>query len=696
MAKENNLYINREISWLSFNERVLQEAENPNVPLIERVKFLGIFSSNLDEFFRVRVGSLQRMIEAGVKAKAMMGGKPKKIMNEIQQVVITLRDRFDKIFNGLLQELEKENIFIINEKQLTKKQEEFVHNYFINEVYPTLVPIMVDTLPEFPYLKNQVIYLAIYLKREGDPEEVKYALIEVPVDVLPRLIVLPKVQNRNYIIMLDDVIRYGLKEIFSIFNFDSLNAYTIKLTRNAEFDIEDDITKSFYEKISDSIKRRARGQAVRFVYDREIPEDLLNYVLKKNKLHEFENLIPGVRYHNARDFMSFPKIGNPALVYKKREPLLHKDLLTSGNLFNVIRDKDVLLHYPYQTFDYIINLLREAAIDENVTSIKMTLYRVAKYSNVVNALINAMKNGKSVTVLMELQARFDEEANIYWIKRLEEEGAKVIEGVPGLKVHSKLCLITRREEDKKVRYASIGTGNFNETTARLYSDHALLTAHKKITAEVDKVFDFLENNYKTFTYKHLIVSPFYMRKTILKLIKTEIKNAQAGKEAYIYVKLNSIVDRTIIDKLCEASQAGVKIKMIIRGICSLVPGIEGVSENIEIVSIVDKYLEHSRIFIFCNGGSEKYYISSADWMIRNIDNRVEVATPIYDKNIQKELKTFLDIQFKDNLKARIISKNQDNTFKEKTSSQMCRAQDDIYDFLKSELENSMDSTSSAE
>ncbi|HDL19634.1 MAG TPA: polyphosphate kinase 1 [Bacteroidetes bacterium] len=686
MAKENDYYVNREISWLSFNARVLQEAADPDVPLIERIKFIGIFSSNLDEFFRVRVGSLQRMLEAGVKLKSQIGGKPKKIINEIQKTVIPLRKKFDDLFDGILHELEKKNIFFVNEKQLTEEQQQFVHHYFLHEVHPRLVPIMIDSLPDFPYLKNQVIYLAIYLKREREPEEVKYALIEVPADVLSRFLPLPGKDDKDYIIMLDDVIRFGLKEIFSILDFDSCAAYTIKLTRNAEFDIEDDITKSFYEKISESIKRRAKGRAVRFVYDREIPDELLNFILKRIHLENFDNLIPGGLYHNARDFMSFPHVSGPSLIYETREPLLHRDILRQRSLLNAMRKKDILLHYPYQSFDYILDLLREAAIDHNVTSIKMTLYRVAKYSNVVNALINAIRNGKSVTVLMELQARFDEEANIYWIKRLEEEGAKVIEGVPGLKVHAKLCLVTRREDDKKVRYATVGTGNFNETTAKIYSDHTLLTADKRITNEVNKVFDFLEHNYKTFSYKHLMVAPFYMRKNIVRMIKNEIKNAQAGKEAYIYIKLNSLVDRTVIDKLYEAGQSGVKIKMIIRSICSLVPGVKRFSENIAAISIVDKYLEHSRIFIFCNGGEEKYYLSSADWMIRNLDNRVEVAVPIYDKRIQKELKTFMDIQFKDRVKARIIDEKQSNRVKKSTADKPVRAQDDIYEWLKSELE----------
>ncbi|MFQ5583558.1 MAG: polyphosphate kinase 1, partial [Calditrichia bacterium] len=678
MAHALKKYINREISWLSFNARVLQEAADPEVPLIERIKFLGIFSSNLDEFYSVRVGTLRRMLNAGIKAKAVLGGTPKKILAEIQKEVLRLRAGFDEIFSEIQNELKEKKIFIINEKELNPAQEKFVHNYFNEEVRPRLVPIMLSSLPKFPYLKSQVVYLAIYLKRSREPQKTEYALIEVPVDILPRFIVLPPSADGKYLIMLDDVIRFGLKEIFSTFDFDTFEAYTIKLTRDAELDIEYDITKSFFEKISKSIKRRELGHAVRFVYDREIPEDLLNFILTKNHLTEFDNLIPGGRYHNAKDFMNFPNPGKVLSRYKQRHPLAHKDFSNRKSLFHAIREKDILLHYPYQSFHYVIDFLREAAIDPKVKSIKMTLYRVAKQSNVINALINACRNGKEVTVVMELQARFDEEANIYWTKKLEEEGARIIDGVPGLKVHAKLILIARKEDKKTIYYANISTGNFNESTAKIYSDDALFTADKHIPGEVNKIFEFLENNYKTHNYKHLLVSPFDMRKKLNKLIKNEIKNAKAGEDAYILVKLNSLVDREMIDQLYRASQAGVKIRMIIRGICSLIPGVKGLSENIEVISIIDKYLEHSRIFIFCNGGKEKYYISSADWMIRNLDNRVEAAVPIYNKHIQKEIKAILNLQFRDNKKARIINKEQDNAYRRENTENNCRAQDDIY------------------
>jgi polyphosphate kinase len=680
-----NKYINREISWLHFNARVLQEANDPDVPLIERLKFLGIFSSNLDEFYSVRVGTLRRMLSAGIKAKAVLGGTPKKILAEIQHVVIELRERFDSVFNGIQRELRNRKIYIVNEKSLNDEQEKFVQSYFDSDVRPGLVPIMLSSLPSFPYLKNQVIYLAIYLKRTNEPEKVEYALIELPANVLPRFIVLPQIGYKKYIIMLDDIIRYGLKDIFSIFDFDSFDAYTIKLTRDAELDIEYDITKSFFEKVSKSVKRREMGQAVRFVYDREIPQDLLKFILKKNNLQKFDNLIPGGRYHNAKDFMNFPNIGKALAGYKPIIPLIHKDFKKHKSIFSAIREKDILLHYPYQSFHHVIDLLREAAIDPKVKSIKMTLYRVAKKSNVINALINACRNGKSVTVVMELQARFDEEANIVWTKKLEDAGAHLIDGVPGLKVHSKLILINRIEERGEVIYANIATGNFNESTAKIYSDHGLCTANSKITSEVDMVFEFLENNYKTHNYRHLIVSPFDSRKKYIKLIKNEIKNARAGRKSYIYAKMNSLVDSEIIDMLYKASQAGVKIKMIVRGICSLIPGVKGLSENIEVISIIDKFLEHSRIFVFYNGGKEKYYISSGDWMIRNLDNRVEVATPIYDEDIQSELKTILNLQFRGVKKVRIIDEKQNNSYRKSRHTKHFRVQNDTYEYLKIQL-----------
>jgi len=657
----NTKYINREISWLSFNQRVLQEAADEKVPLLERLKFLGIFSSNLDEFYRVRVATHTRMMNAGIR-KAM-GDSPKKVLNQIQKEVFILRDQFDEIFNDVLAKLEKENISMINESKLDDEQIVFVQKYFEEEVRPMLVPIMLAEKRKFPYLQNQIIYLAIHLANSKKPDKASYALIELPTKTVPRFVALPKKDEKHYIIMLDDVIRFALSDIFSILDYDCFNAYTVKLTRDAEFDISDDITKSFYEKIAKSIKERQKGQVVRFVYDRNMPKDMLNFLQIKTKMKDEENIIEGGRYHNARDFMGFPTLGQNHLIYEKQPQLTHPDFIDNTSILATIKKKDILLHYPYHSYHYVIELLREAAIDPKVKSIKITLYRLARDSNVINALINAMRNGKSVTVVIELQARFDEEANIHWANQLTEEGARILDGVPGLKVHAKLLQITRKETEKDALYTYISTGNFNESTAKLYSDHGLFTSHQAISKEVKRVFDFLENNYKTFAYKHLLVSPFFMRKKLTKLIKNEIKLASSGKNAYINIKLNNLVDKEMIDKLYQASCAGVKIKMLIRGICSLVPGIPGVSENIEVYSILDKYLEHSRIIVFGNDGDEKYFLSSADWMIRNLDNRIEVATPVYDASIKKELRNFLDIQFNDGQKARVIDEKLANKYR---------------------------------
>lgn len=653
-----------------------------DVPLLERVKFLGIFSSNLDEFFSVRIGTLQRMVDANIEPDIVLGGSPKKLMKQVHKIVLGLRDKFDKVFVELTKELEQQNICIVDEKHLNLRQQEFLATYFEEEVRPRLVPIMLKDNPSFPYLKNQVIYLAIDIRKKRDLQGSNYALIEVPADVLPRFITLPDADDgKRCVIMLDDVIRFGLDEIFSILEYDYIGAFTIKLTRDAELDIDDDVTRSFFEKVSESLKERKKGQPVRFVYDREIPNPLLDFLIDKLDLLDFENIVPGGKYHNAKDFMSFPKIGPASFVYDKKHPLPQKDLVKHNSMFDAIREKDVLLHYPYQSFGHLIDLLREAAIDPNVASIKVTLYRVARFSNVINALINAVKNGKDVTVVIELQARFDEESNIYWTKKLEEAGVKIIDGVPGLKVHSKLCHITRQEGNELVHYSCIGTGNFNESTAKLYCDHMIMTADQRITSEVEKIFEFFNHNYKVYDYKHLVVSPLHMRNTFESLIDVEISNAKAGNPAYIYVKMNSLVDSRMIQKLYDASNAGVSIKMIIRGICSLVPGVKGLSENIEVISIVDKYLEHSRIIVFCNNGDEKYYISSADWMVRNLDKRVEVATPIYDTNLQNELKKYIALQFKDNTKTRIIDQLQSNTYKDR-GEKPYRAQEDIYNYLK--------------
>ena len=672
--------INREISWLSFNDRVLQEASDPTVPLVERLKFIGIFSSNLEEFFRVRVATLQRMVDAGIDSNKMVyGGSPKKVLKQIHEAVVDQRGRFDRAFAEVRTALEKENVFLIDEHHLLPEHREFVQRYFEDTVRPALAPVMLDSLPEFPELKNGVIYLAVRLESKDNGAKPRDALIEISTDRLPRFIVLPSAADKRYVIMLDDVIRFGLRDIFALFNVERADAYTIKLTRDAEIEIDDDVTMSLMDKISKSLKKRKEGPPVRFVYDRELPKDLLDHIMKRANLRKLDNVIPGGRYHNARDFVSFPNVAGPRFEYEPQPPLHHPALAKTHSVFAAIRKQDILLHLPYQSFHHVNDLLREAAIDPKVKSISMTLYRVARDSHVVNALINAVRNGKKVTVLFELRARFDEEANIRWTRALEDEGARLIGGVPGLKVHAKLALITRKEEGGTVDYALVGTGNFNEDTARVYADHVLMTRDARATREIRKLFEFLETNYRTHQYEGMMVSPFNMRRMLHKLVRREIKHARTGKPAYIDVKLNSLVDMEMIQLLYEASQAGVKVRLIVRGACSLVPGVAGVSENIEAVSIVDRYLEHSRIFFFANGGNERCYLSSGDWMTRNLDFRVEVAMPVYDDVVRAELRYYFNLQLRDTSKARVINEAQDNQYRRGTRNH--RAQVDIYRWL---------------
>jgi len=680
-------YIPRDISWLSFNERVFQEATDDTVPLVERMKFLGIFSSNLDEFFRVRVATLGRLAEVKKDVSEFVGENPAKLLRQIHKKVLDQQEKVENVYHSIVKELAANKVFIVDEKNLNKEQSAFVLKYFHDNVLPTLAPVMIETAPNFPYLNDKSIYFAVKLFRKGELKKgMKYALIHIPTDVLPRFVVLPRQGESRSIIFLDNVIRFCLNELFAVIEIDHAEAYTIKLTRDAELDIDQDLSKSIVEKIEKSVKERKKGDPVRLVYDREIPKDLLDFIIKKIKLKRSLSLIPGGRYHNFRDFINFPNVGNKEFLYNYPAPLPHPELSKAKSLFGVVKKKDILLCYPYQSFTHIIDLLREASIDPKVTSIKMTWYRLAKKSSIAYILANALKNGKSVTIVVELQARFDEEANIYWANQLKEEGAEVIYGISGLKVHSKLLLITRQEANGPVMYGHIGTGNFNEDTARFYSDCTLLTADKRITGEIVKVFHFYSNNFKIGNYDHLLVSPFFMRKKFMKFISKEIKNAEEGKEAYIILKLNSIVDSEMIKKLYMASQAGVKIKLIVRSNCSLISGLKGMSENIEAVSIVDKYLEHARILIFCNGGDERIYLTSADWMYRNLDLRNEIAVPIYDKKIRDKLKKIIDIQLHDNTKARILDEKQENKYKlALPGEKKVRAQDDIYTYFKGRL-----------
>ena len=684
MKYSTNKHINREISWLYFNERVLQEAMDENTPLIERLKFLGIFSNNRDEFFRVRVATMKRLLNFE-KKNFKKTFRPKINLNQINKIVAQQEITFTETYKYIIEELKKEKIFLINETQLSKKQGEFVKEYFRENVRPHLFPLMLNEIKNLSNLKDNSFYLAVHLQKTTKETKENLALIEVPVETLSRFLILSEENKTIYFILLDDVIRFCLNDIFAAFGYNKFEAYTIKFTRDAELDIDNDVSKSFLELMSNSIKQRKKGVPVRFVYDASIPEILLTKLTKKFKISSNDNLRAGGRYHNFKDLMAFPKIGSKKLRFPPSPPLIHKDLPQSKSIFSILKEKDIMLHYPYQSFQYIVDFLREASIDPKVKSIKMTVYRAAKDSNVINALINAARNGKLVTVFLEVQARFDEQANIYWSGKLQEEGVKIIHTIPGFKVHSKLLLIIREENDESFYYANIGTGNFNESTAKVYADDSLLTSNQGISKEVDKVFRLFEYKFDSPTFKHLFVSPFGLRNFFMRKINNEIENAKAGKNAWLIFKVNSLVDKRIVNKLYEASQAGVKIQLITRGLCVLIPGIPNLSENITAISIVDKFLEHSRVYVFCNDDDNKYVISSADLMVRNLDHRIEVACPIYDKEIQKELRTMLEIQLSDNCKARIISKNKPNKYKKTDSSEKVRAQIEIYNYLKNKL-----------
>jgi polyphosphate kinase len=677
-------FINREISWLSFNERVLQEAQDTSVPLLERLRFLGIFSSNLDEFFRVRVATLQRMLPLGKKAKKIIGEHPRKVLDQIQQIVVKQQNAVEATYDQILKELENENIFIINEKQLTQLQGEFVKNYFHQEVRAALVPIIIDKVKDFPYLRDRAIYLAVKMTDSNGKAKTQFALIEVPTDTIPRFLVLPdSSEGKKYLIMLDDVIRHGLREIFFSFQHDTFQAYTIKLTRDAELNMDDDFAESYMEKITKGIKQRKKGKPVRFNYDETIDPQFLDYLLKRIHLQKGkDNVIPGARYHNFRDFINFPVMGKSNLTYRKMPALSHPDVSPNQSFLKLIGQKDVLLHYPYHSFENFIDLLREAAIDPNVISIKITLYRLARNSKVANALVNAVRNGKKVTAVMELQARFDEEHNIYWSERLRDEGAKVLFGVQGLKVHCKMCLITRKEKSKMKLYSAISTGNFNESSAKVYSDHMLFTSEKELTHEIDMMFSYFENSYKLYNYKHLAVSPFHMRKKFDKLIEFEVDEAKKGRKAAIFLKINNIVDSDMSQRIVDAANAGVKVRMIVRSTISVMPDQIKGHENIEIISIVGRFLEHSRIFIFHHGGKEQFYISSADWMTRNLSSRVEMATPVYDPHVQSLLRDFAELQWSDTVKARIINDKQDNQYRISANENKVDSQLQQYEYWK--------------
>ena len=676
------LYIEKELSWLSFNERVLQESADKTVPLIERIRFLGIFSNNLDEFYKVRFANVKRRIL--INQEHGINDNSKHLLTKMQTKVLRLNQRFDALYNELILEMARRHIFLVNETQLNDFQKKWIRKYFKKEVQPHITPLlMTDEIDLLQFLTDEYAYLTVELQKE---EQSKYALIEIPTDHLPRFVMVPeqKGKRRKTIILLDNIIRYCIEDLFKgFFDYDELNCYAMKMTRDAEYDLGFEVEHSLLEQMSEGVAQRLSAMPVRFVYEETMPKNMLKFLCEKLGISNYDSLIPGGRYHNFKDFIGFPNVGREYLENKPLPPMICADFDNFDNNFDAIREQDILLYYPYHTFDHITELVRQASFDPKVISIKINIYRVAKNSKLMNSLIDAVHNGKNVTVVVELQARFDEEANIEWSRILTDAGVQVIFGAPGLKIHSKLLLISRRENQEITRYAHIGTGNFHEKTARIYTDFSLLTADQDLTNEVRNVFGYIENPYRPVKFDHLIVSPRNSRKKLYQLIDGEIANAEAGKKAQITLKVNNLVDKGLINKLYSASNAGVNIRMIIRGMCSLVPGVEGVSENIKIISIIDRFLEHPRVLITHNDGDPQVYISSADWMTRNIDHRIEVTTPIRDGRLKQRIIDIVNIHFTDTVKARWIDKEMSNSYVPRGNRKKLRSQIAIYDYLKS-------------
>jgi len=690
VPKSPQLYISRELSWLNFNGRVLLEAGDPTVPVLERLNFLGIFSNNMDEFYRVRVATLRRLANLRNDEDVDPSFDPAKILRDIHRRSLEQRYKADDIYEHICRELADENIFFVDEAELNEEQGEFVRHYFQESVRQHLFPIMLDRFRNFSTLRDDSIYLVIDLTHKQHPTTENLALIEMPTDHISRFLVLPtSADKRNLVMYLDDVIRYCLEDIFSVHGFTDFKAYTIKFTRDAEMDIDTDVSKSFLESVREGIRSRKYGSTVRFVYDGSIPRKVLTSILKKFGIKRGDSIEKGGRYHNIRDLMQFPRnLGTKRLHYEAMPPLEVSEFLPGVSMLDTIRAKDVLLHYPYHSFQHIIELLREASIDPAVRTIKMTIYRAAKNSAIVNALINAARNGKEVIVFVEFQARFDEAANISWAARMQEEGVRVLPSIPKMKVHGKLLLIRRKEQNVNVYYAAVGTGNPNENTTKIYCDEHLLTADKNIALEVNKVFHILDDQkYQRPDFKHIIVSPFGTRRFFLKQIEREIRNAKKGKPAWMIIKVNNLVDKKLINRLYDASEAGVKIDLIVRGMCTLVPNIPGQSENIRAIRIVDRFLEHSRTFVFCNDDNPECYIGSADWMERNLDQRFEVVIPIKDPALRQQLMDLLQIQLSDNVKACLISVDRPNQrIVVAKNVKHIRSQMEIYKYLKKNKE----------
>jgi polyphosphate kinase len=676
---EHDLFTPRELSWLSFNARVLQEAADTSVPLIERLRYLGIYSNNSDEFFRVRVAEVRRLISVSTGPSKQQS---KELLAAIQKRVVQLQRDFDRIYSEIIAELAARRIYLINEKQLDPGQAEFVQAYFTSTVLPELEPILLRDNTAIPPLNDETLYLAVDVKSGG---QYYYAVVGVPTDRLDRFVEIPrrKIKGGKVFIVLDNIIRACLPQIFrGVVPVDSAEAYCFKFSRDAELEIDTGILHSLIDKMATSLKQRRKADAVRMVYDQKMPQRLLDYISARFGFGKYDSLIAGGRYHNSKDFMGFPNVGPKNLEFKPLPTIRIARLDEQGSIFDAVREQDVFLYYPYHPFDYVIDLLKTAALDPDVTDIKICLYRVAKNSRVIDALVNAVQNGKRVLAVVELAARFDEAANINWAQQLTENGINVIFGIPGLKVHSKLVLIERKEGNTTRFYSHIGTGNFNEKTARVYTDFTLITYDQNVGRDVFSVFDFLQYTYKRPDYRLLLVSPHSSRSGLMALIDQEIANARGGYRASMTLKCNNLVDKELVTRLYEASQAGVEIKLIVRGMCSLLPGVKGISENIQAISIVDRYLEHPRAYVFYNRGQPRYLIGSADLMTRNLDYRVEVLCPIFDEDAQRVIQDVLDQQWNDNVKARVLDQNQANEYvKSRKKVVRIRSQETIHRYL---------------
>ena len=681
MITSKNLFVNREISWLEFNERVLEEANDSTVPLIERIRFLGIFSNNLDEFYRVRYATVKRIaVSANSGKKLFKDRTAKELLNEITIKATDLQQKSFLILDNIIKLLENEKIYFVDELKVKSRDRQFISNYFFEVISPVIEVIILNKNKKFPKLKENLSFLLVRMHLKNN--EIQYALIRFP-KKLGRFVILPSDKSQQSIIMIDDIIRFHLNDIFKIFNPKSIEANMVKISRDAELDFDDDISKSYLDKIAQSVKERSTADPVRFVYDSDIKLDTLNFLLNKMGINNnTDSIIPGGKYHNRRDYMDFPSLSDN-LVYEPMQPLNVKDFSHSDNTFDKLKEKDFLIHTPYHKFSYLISFLMKSSIDPKVKKISITIYRLSKLSKVASALINAARNGKKVIVQIELQARFDESANIRYAKEMQSQGIKLIFGSPNLKVHSKICLIERLEEGVLKKYGFISTGNFNESTAKIYTDLTLYTSNNKILEEVSNVFNFFNANYKKYVFKNLFVSPINTESKIKKLINNEIINAKNGKKAWIKIKINNITSYSLIRSLYDASRAGVKIQMIVRGICCLIPGHKNMSDNIQVISIVDRFLEHTRFMIFNNNGNNNVFISSADWMTRNLDNRVEVTCPILQDDLKKEILDIFNIYWRDNTKARFINHDNKSRFSTKKGF---RSQQKLFNYYLNKIE----------